>query len=257
MFRHALVLGKFYPPHAGHHRLVRAAAARSARVAVWELHVGIMRAVLARRAIQDGDPRRPPWTPSSPRRTTAPSWPTGSGPSTCPSTRTGGGGRLRDGGDRGLCARIVVVGAESTGTTTLSRALADHYDAPWVAEEGRRHSEDRLAAATALAGGVAPALDDSSGPSATSSTPLPGTSIRSSADLDTPERLPRCTRARPNPFPGSPDAAGTRWPPNRTRGTSSTRKTSSPTRTNRAATVTATAPRHRPPAASARSSRSC
>ncbi len=56
MFRHALVLGKFYPPHAGHHRLVRAAAARSARVAVWELHVGIMRAVLARRAIQDGDP---------------------------------------------------------------------------------------------------------------------------------------------------------------------------------------------------------
>ena len=29
MFNHARVLAKFYPPHAGHHRLVRAAAAQS------------------------------------------------------------------------------------------------------------------------------------------------------------------------------------------------------------------------------------
>jgi HTH-type transcriptional repressor of NAD biosynthesis genes len=34
MFDHALVLGKFYPPHAGHHRLVRAAAARSRQTTV-------------------------------------------------------------------------------------------------------------------------------------------------------------------------------------------------------------------------------
>jgi hypothetical protein len=29
---HGLVIGKFYPPHAGHHHLVRVAAAQSARL---------------------------------------------------------------------------------------------------------------------------------------------------------------------------------------------------------------------------------
>ena len=33
-FRHALVLGKFYPLHAGHSALVRAASAHSDRVTV-------------------------------------------------------------------------------------------------------------------------------------------------------------------------------------------------------------------------------
>ncbi|NUT96297.1 MAG: adenylyltransferase/cytidyltransferase family protein, partial [Saccharothrix sp.] len=33
-FDHALVLGKFYPPHRGHHHLIRSAAARSERVTV-------------------------------------------------------------------------------------------------------------------------------------------------------------------------------------------------------------------------------
>jgi HTH-type transcriptional regulator, transcriptional repressor of NAD biosynthesis genes len=42
--------------------------------------------------------------------------------------------------------RIVVVGAESTGTTTLARALAEHYDTAWVPEYGRRVSEERLPA---------------------------------------------------------------------------------------------------------------
>jgi NadR type nicotinamide-nucleotide adenylyltransferase len=41
--------------------------------------------------------------------------------------------------------RICVVGAESTGTTTLARALADHYRTAWVPEYGRRFTEDRLA----------------------------------------------------------------------------------------------------------------
>lgn len=101
-FRHALVLGKFYPPHAGHHHVIRTAAEASERTtvavlaatmesipladrvyrlaeehwadpgvavlgdiddhpidlhddAIWELHVGIARAVLARRAIRDGE----------------------------------------------------------------------------------------------------------------------------------------------------------------------------------------------------------
>ncbi len=100
MFNHALVLGKFYPPHAGHHRLARAGRDEprsrcSARrpspsrwadrvrwlaeehvaddgVAIigdvddhpidyhddtiWALHVGVVRSVLSRRAILDGDP---------------------------------------------------------------------------------------------------------------------------------------------------------------------------------------------------------
>jgi len=223
MFEHALVLGKFYPPHTGHHHLVRAAAARARRTtvtvlgaavesisladrvrwladehardagvviigdvddhpidfhddAVWDLHVGIVRAVLARRAIADGDPRLAPvdvvfssedygaelasrlgakHVAVDPDRDAVPVSGTAIRADTpahwdflAPATRAG------------LCARVVVVGAESSGTTTLSRALADHYGTAWVAEEGRAHTEDKLAAATALAGGTPPPLDD-------------------------------------------------------------------------------------------------
>jgi HTH-type transcriptional regulator, transcriptional repressor of NAD biosynthesis genes len=42
-----------------------------------------------------------------------------------------------------LAQRVVVVGAESTGTTTLSRALASRYETEWVAEYGREWSERR------------------------------------------------------------------------------------------------------------------
>jgi HTH-type transcriptional regulator, transcriptional repressor of NAD biosynthesis genes len=37
--------------------------------------------------------------------------------------------------------RICVVGAESTGTTTLARQLAEHYDTVWVPEYGRTYTE--------------------------------------------------------------------------------------------------------------------
>jgi NadR type nicotinamide-nucleotide adenylyltransferase len=40
--------------------------------------------------------------------------------------------------------RICVLGAESTGTTTLAKALADHYHCVWVPEYGRYYSEGRL-----------------------------------------------------------------------------------------------------------------
>ena len=40
--------------------------------------------------------------------------------------------------------RIVVLGAESTGTTTLAKSLAKHYQAPWVPEYGRTYSEGRF-----------------------------------------------------------------------------------------------------------------
>ncbi|NEE33240.1 AAA family ATPase, partial [Streptomyces sp. SID7982] len=52
-----------------------------------------------------------------------------------------------------LARRVVILGAESTGTTTLARALAAHYRARggvwartgYVAEYGREYSEDKLA----------------------------------------------------------------------------------------------------------------
>jgi HTH-type transcriptional regulator, transcriptional repressor of NAD biosynthesis genes len=40
--------------------------------------------------------------------------------------------------------RICVLGAESTGTTTLSKALADYYQTNWIAEFGRIFSERRM-----------------------------------------------------------------------------------------------------------------
>jgi NadR type nicotinamide-nucleotide adenylyltransferase len=39
--------------------------------------------------------------------------------------------------------RVVVIGAESTGTTTLSIALAEHYKTTWVPEFGRFYTEAR------------------------------------------------------------------------------------------------------------------
>ena len=42
--------------------------------------------------------------------------------------------------------RVVILGAESTGTTTLSIALAKHYHTPWAPEYGRTYCEGRLTA---------------------------------------------------------------------------------------------------------------
>ncbi len=43
-----------------------------------------------------------------------------------------------------LPKRIAIVGAESTGTTTLSRDLAKHYKTVWAPEYGRFYSEGKL-----------------------------------------------------------------------------------------------------------------
>lgn len=40
--------------------------------------------------------------------------------------------------------RITILGAESTGTTTLSEALAKHYKTVWVPEEGRMYSMGKI-----------------------------------------------------------------------------------------------------------------
>ena len=41
--------------------------------------------------------------------------------------------------------RVCVVGAESTGTTTLAQALADKFQTNWVEEYGREYSAEKLA----------------------------------------------------------------------------------------------------------------
>ena len=43
-------------------------------------------------------------------------------------------------------ARVCVVGAESTGKTTLAQDLAAHFETVWVPEYGREYSERKLAA---------------------------------------------------------------------------------------------------------------
>ena len=71
----------------------------------------------------------------------------------------------------GLAARVVVIGAESTGTTTVSRGISDalrarggsHGLTQWVPEHGRDFTVEKLAVARAravLAGGQPPALDE-------------------------------------------------------------------------------------------------
>ncbi|MGW1895186.1 AAA family ATPase [Streptomyces sp. NPDC002004] len=204
--RHGLVLGKFYPPHAGHHLLVRSALERcehltvlvcaasvesvplgervrwmaemhpTARVrgvvddipmdlndpAVWDAHMAIFRrgvgywptpvdAVftsesygdeLARRfgahhVCVDPDRSRFPVSGTAVRKDPVGQW-----------------AHLAEPVRAWLTKRVVVLGAESTGTTTMARALAEHYrrrggvwaDTRWVPEYGRDHSEQKLAA---------------------------------------------------------------------------------------------------------------
>lgn len=221
-FRHALVIGKFYPPQAGHRHLIRAAARVSDRVtvvampattesipmdlriawlreafqtdahvritgvlddipvdyndsAIWEQHVELMRqavsqiegalpeseragpvdavftsehygAELARRfgatSVVIDPPREVfPVSGTAVRNDPLANW------------------DYLDAPVRAwLCHRVVVVGAESSGTTTLSKALAAHYRkrggfwgaTPWVAEYGREYSHDKLAIARTL-----------------------------------------------------------------------------------------------------------
>ncbi|MEU5158209.1 AAA family ATPase [Streptomyces sp. NPDC020875] len=203
-YRHGLVLGKFYPPHAGHHHLVSTAADRcdlltvlvcaatvesvplADRVAwlrevhqdpgirivgtvddvpmdvrdpaIWDAHMAVFRAAvpepvdavftseayggeLGRRFGADAvcvDPARSlfPVSGTAVRADPVAHW-----------------DFLRPPVRAALTRRIVVLGAESTGTTTLARDLADHYRARggvwgrtrWVPEYGREYSERKLA----------------------------------------------------------------------------------------------------------------
>ena len=207
-YRRGLVVGKFYPPHAGHHHLIRTAANHCTRVSVivaasqfesiplaerlawlreehaadvnvefigilddapvdfdspqvWAAHNAVFDAALRRH----GDERidavfssekygddlaghygavhvevdrarlAHPVSGTVCRTDLAAAWNYLS-----PATRAG------------LTTRVVVIGAESTGTTTVSRALAERFRqrggawarTQWVAEYGRERSEEKL-----------------------------------------------------------------------------------------------------------------
>ncbi|MFZ2529200.1 MAG: AAA family ATPase [Rhodococcus sp. (in: high G+C Gram-positive bacteria)] len=201
MYRHALVIGKFYPPHAGHHHLVRRAAAVAERVTVvvmasaaetiplpdrvawmreshagdsmvtvtgiacdapmdlesepvWAAQVACMRAAV--RTVTDlpvdvvvssekyGDELAQRFSAThvcvDPERVAHPVSGTA-----CRDDPAGRWHDLDAPARAGLTTRIVVVGAESTGTTTVSRALARRARARggvwahtrWVPEYGR------------------------------------------------------------------------------------------------------------------------
>ncbi|GAA4632673.1 nicotinamide-nucleotide adenylyltransferase [Actinoallomurus vinaceus] len=217
-FRHGLVIGKFYPPHAGHHHLIDTAADACERVTVvvaastvesiplalrtawlrerhpqpyvdivpvvddvevdydseeiWAAHVAAFQAGLAAASGNGvGALDRPPvdavfsseeYGPELARRFAAAHVPVDPPRSRFPVSGTAVRGDpvacwpwLSPAVRAYLARRVVIVGAESSGTTTLSRALAAHYSARggvwaatrWVPEYGRLYCEEKLALA--------------------------------------------------------------------------------------------------------------
>jgi HTH-type transcriptional regulator, transcriptional repressor of NAD biosynthesis genes len=206
-----LVIGKFYPPHAGHHLLIRTAAAVCERVFVavlaasdetiplayrvawlrqahpgvsvrgaiddvpvdyasaqaWAAHVAIMRELVpepvdAVFTSEAYGPELARWfdaahVPVDPLRRLVPC--SGTAVRDDPAAHWE---HLGPGVRAWYATRVVVVGAESSGTTTLARGLAAHYNAPYVPEYGRERTIDKLATArarAALAGRPAPGMD--------------------------------------------------------------------------------------------------
>ncbi|NCT90164.1 AAA family ATPase [Cellulomonas sp. APG4] len=189
---HGLVIGKFYPLHAGHLNLVRTALSRCARVTVqvlgstaesvpvgtradwlrsevpgarvvtavddtpvdyadphlWDLHVALMRSLLdapvdavltsdayGRELARRLDAR---WVQVDPGRVAVPV--SGSAVRADPA---GHWWALPAAVRAWFARRVVVLGAESTGTTTLATDLARHHGIAPVLEFGREWSVDR------------------------------------------------------------------------------------------------------------------
>lgn len=215
-FRHGLVIGKFYPPHAGHHHLIDTAAACCDRLSVivaastvesipladragwlrethpqphvdivsviddieidydsdqvWTAHVQVFRDGLAAASgsgigavtVPDIDAvfTSEEYGPELARRFNAVHMPVDPKRERFP---VSGSAVRRDPVGHwqwltppvraALTRRVAVVGAESSGTTTLARALAAHYAARggpwaatrWVPEYGRTYCEEKLA----------------------------------------------------------------------------------------------------------------
>ncbi|BBY31893.1 AAA family ATPase [Mycolicibacterium sediminis] len=198
-----LLIGKFYPPHVGHHALIRWASSRCDRLTVlvmagatetvpladrmawmraehhddhrvrilgtrcdapmdvtdeqvWTAQLAIMRAALGTDADVDAVFCGDSYGPELARRFSATAVPVERTPSSSTAIRADLAGRWSDlapATRAGLTTRVVVLGAESTGTTTVARALAEHYRArggawaatTWVPEYGREHTEAKWA----------------------------------------------------------------------------------------------------------------
>lgn len=200
---HGLVLGKFYPPHAGHHHLIRTAAAGCERLtvlvshatvesipmatrvawlqeahpdarvigtvddvhmdlndeAIWQAHVDIFKAAVPERI--DALFTSESYGPELARRLGAVHIEVDQERGAFPISGTevradpAGSWDYLEGPVRaGLALRVVALGAESTGTTTIAEALAAHFrerGGVWsgtqcVGEYGRVFSEERLRA---------------------------------------------------------------------------------------------------------------
>lgn len=189
---HALVLGKFYPFHAGHINLIRTAVNENERVtvmllaheaetisletraawirtqfpdvelltgmdnvdvdfndnAIWNQHMAVINSLLENHVdvVYTSDEygaelaRRlcASWRQVDPHRHTTPISGT-----ICRKNPTDSWPYLSAGARTWYSQRVVVVGAESTGTTTLTQALAAHYGTGWVPEFGREYAVTR------------------------------------------------------------------------------------------------------------------
>lgn len=183
-FARAVVAGKFYPPHLGHHLLIDTALAQSDAVTVllcarptdWidgELRAGWLREMHPRVEVLVIDDRYDEQDSELWARNTI-SW-MGGAPDAVFASESYGENYARAMGAtfvavdplraRVPCSgtrvradcfaewkylsppvrewfafRVCVLGAESTGSTTLAKALAAHYETEWVAEYGREYS---------------------------------------------------------------------------------------------------------------------
>jgi NadR type nicotinamide-nucleotide adenylyltransferase len=191
-FRHGLVLGKFYPLHAGHQALIRAASRSCDRVTVqllassvesipldvraewlrsehpevcvvaamddaevdfrsptaWDEHMRLIESLLdepvdaafTSDAYGSELARRlgAAWVQVDPGRTATPVSGTA-----VRADLPGHWWALSAPVRAWFAKRVIVVGAESTGTTTLARDLADRFRTLWVPEFGREWSELR------------------------------------------------------------------------------------------------------------------
>jgi HTH-type transcriptional regulator, transcriptional repressor of NAD biosynthesis genes len=191
--KHALIIGKFYPPHAGHHYLIATAVAECDNVIVlllwsetegipwdlrlkwlqerhpsvtvkaaqdevrtdynnsdvWREHVLVMKRALRGSSVvthvygsEHYIAELARWFGATPRVVDL-------SRSKVPVSGTAVRGNLRGNWQFleapvrswiALQRRIVLIGAESAGTTTLTRDLADHYRTCWVPEYGRTYT---------------------------------------------------------------------------------------------------------------------
>jgi NadR type nicotinamide-nucleotide adenylyltransferase len=193
-----MVVGKFYPPHAGHHALIAAAAARCDTVsvvvapssresiplrlrldwlreahadaphvrflgvyddhpvdyadpAVWDAHCAVFRAALGTDRV-DAVFSSEAYGEELARRFGAVPVCVDPGRSAVPVSGTAVRADpvanwrwLRPAVRAWFVRRVVVLGAESTGTTTMAQALAGHYRTAWVPEYGRELTARKLA----------------------------------------------------------------------------------------------------------------